>query len=1093
MKKPPPPLAVAWLLMLAAGTASAANCTSTASGNWTNPGIWSCGLVPGTGDNVTIANLNHTVVITDARRANTLTFTGGVQPATLQIQNGGSLRVNGNATINAPTAAVTKLIQLQAVSSLTVGGTLDLNGGGGANRFAEVRVEGGSSLTVAGSITLSNNPRSRLNFLAAGILNLGRHMRQTGTFSCPACTVNFTGGQNQDIAGTPSGYTYFNIVDQKTGNAAIFFEDTTINGSITDNGGLDLLNGGPPIVTLGGASVQAINGLAAVTTFDSLIVAQAAGGSVTLSHDIYIASALTLTTGIINGGSSKVILDAAATLSGGSASSYVSGCIQKNLDPGQTLNFRAAGRDEFPVGLAGSYLPVEITAGRTSTAGNLVVCVTAGDHPQMTIAAGGGIDTSKSLNRYWSMTSTTLNTTAALVDAIFKFPNGASEYDAGAAPANFIVERFNGTLWSPTTLVAAGATSTRARNINLTAGINAFAIGEPLPGFTASPGRFNAFETSTPAGSLIGRIFTKLAGANFALDIISINASRTALGGAVTNVTVNLLDSSNNSGALNVATGCRATWTFVQCLAGGAGGCPQGAINIPAAGRVTLNNINAARARREARIQVVRGGTTACSTDRFSIRPGSFAVTSTNATNITSGGAPAFKTGASFNLTATAIAGYDGTPALDNAKVVGTPNPGTIGGAFGAAPVATGIATGSAFTYSEVGNFGLQTDAVTDASFTSADPANDCTADTSSAPVGGKYGCVIGSTAVAPGTGLGFGRFIPDHFFLAGGSTLTNRSAAACAPPSTFSYLGEGMALAFTLQARNTALAVTQNYAGAYAKLNPATIAQLGLGASSGTTNLTSRLDLSAGSAGSFAAGQAAVTATVGVARAVPDNPDGPFTATKIGVAPSDSDGVTARTADLNVDVDGVGGNDHVQVGGDTELRFGRLRLQNALGSEKLALPVPIETQYWSGGAFVTNTLDSCTSIPRSAVALGSYSGALSPAPNCLTFVQQNPITFSSGVGTLALAAPSGGASGSLLLTPNLGTATAGSFCSAAGVAPTSPATAAGLGYLLGRWDDAANPDANANTSYDDKPSARAAFGLYGSQPGNFIYFRENY
>ena len=357
-------------------------------------------------------------------------------------------------------------------------------------------------------------------------------------------------------------------------------------------------------------------------------------------------------------------------------------------------------------------------------------------------------------------------------------------------------------------------------------------------------------------------------------------------------------------------------------------------------------------------------------------------------------------------------------------------------------------------------------------------------------------GVVVTGDSGQDGTGAagGFvGRFRPDHLFVAAGSTLTNRSAAACAPASTFSYLGEGMALAFTLQARNTALAVTQNYAGTYAKLNPATIAQLGLGAASGATNLTSRLDLSAGSAGSFASGQAAVTATVGVARAVPDNPDGPFTAAKIGVAPSDSDGVTARTADLNLDVDGVGGNDHVQVGGDTELRFGRLRLQNALGSEKLALPVPIETQYWSGGAFVTNTLDSCTSIPRSAVALGSYTGALSPAPNCLTFVQQNPISFAGGAGTLTLAAPSGGASGSLLLTPNLGTASTGSFCSAAGVVPTSPATAAGLGYLLGRWDDAANPDANANTGYDDKPSARAAFGLYGSQPGNFIYFRENY
>ena len=58
-------------------------------------------------------------------------------------------------------------------------------------------------------------------------------------------------------------------------------------------------------------------------------------------------------------------------------------------------------------------------------------------------------------------------------------------------------------------------------------------------------------------------------------------------------------------------------------------------------------------------------------------------------------------------------------------------------------------------------------------------------------------------------------------------------------------------------------------------------------------------------------------------------------------------------------------------------------------------------------------------------------------------------------------------------------------------------ATAAGLSYLLGRWNDnpltGGDPDGNANTNYDDKPAGRAAFGLYGTQPNNFIFFRENF
>ena len=226
---------------------------------------------------------------------------------------------------------------------------------------------------------------------------------------------------------------------------------------------------------------------------------------------------------------------------------------------------------------------------------------------------------------------------------------------------------------------------------------------------------------------------------------------------------------------------------------------------------------------------------------------------------------------------------------------------------------------------------------------------------------------------------------------------------------------------------------------------------------------------------------------TVAITRAVPDNPDGPFSTAKIGVAPSDSDGVTARTADMNMDVDGAGGNDHVQVGANTEIRFGRLRMDNAVGSEALALPVPIRTEYWTGSAFATNTLDSCTTLARSDIALD-----FNPPSNltaCETAVSAASVPFTAGVGTLSLTAPGAGNNGSVLLTANLGTA-AGSYCNPGAFVA---ATNAGRLYLLGRWDDAANPDANANTMYDDKPAARAAFGLYGSQPSNFIYFRENF
>jgi hypothetical protein len=316
--------------------------------------------------------------------------------------------------------------------------------------------------------------------------------------------------------------------------------------------------------------------------------------------------------------------------------------------------------------------------------------------------------------------------------------------------------------------------------------------------------------------------------------------------------------------------------------------------------------------------------------------------------------------------------------------------------------------------------------------------------------------------------------------------------------------MNEGISLSLTLQARNASGVRTENYEGGYAKLNPAAIAQLGLGAvginpGGAAVNLTARLDQSLGSAGSFTDGQAVVAAVVPVSRASPDAPDGPYSNLRIGVAAqepppaSGGDSVAMRGADFNLDVDSAGGNDHVQIGASTIVRFGRLRLQNAVGSEKLALPIPMEVQYWNGAGFVRNPDDSCTALPRSALVLSGYTGAVDPAGgNCKTFVQQDPITFTAGAAAPTLAAPTGGVAGSVLVTPNLRPVPAGSFCDNA-ASGEDAATAAARSYLLGRWNDASDPDGNANTAYDDNPSSRAAFGLFGSQPSNFIYFRENF
>ena len=58
-------------------TAHAATCSSVRSGNWNDPGTWSCGLIPGAGDNATI-NGGDTITVTGDADVMNLTVYGAL-------------------------------------------------------------------------------------------------------------------------------------------------------------------------------------------------------------------------------------------------------------------------------------------------------------------------------------------------------------------------------------------------------------------------------------------------------------------------------------------------------------------------------------------------------------------------------------------------------------------------------------------------------------------------------------------------------------------------------------------------------------------------------------------------------------------------------------------------------------------------------------------------------------------------------------------------------------------------------------------------------------------------------------------------------
>lgn len=1037
------------------------------------------------------------VTVSAARTVNTPVSVTG----TLAIS--GAVTVTNNSTVTA-SGAITGTVAgstwtnaanstLNVSGALLATGTLNASASGntvhydGAGAQAVKLAAGGNyhHLTASGGNT--KTPAAGTHNIA-GNLTVGTGTIFNANTSDP--TINVTG--NVTIAGT---YTASNnagrpltiggnlvLTGTYTGNSA----PVNLAGNFTDSG---TFTSGAGVFTFNGTAAQTLDGTTAETSITNVVMnntaALAADRSLTLNHALRAVTTLALTSGRIVTGANKVVFpNSGGAITGAGANNFIAGRLEMVVPtgPGSTV---------FPVGTdsAGlAYTPAAFNF-PGGVGGSLLVYVVLGDHPQI---ATSTLDATKSVNRYWVATTSGVGGTpldpTKVYDATFTFIN--TDVDSGANPLNFEIERYDSATWFTPT---AGTRTSTTTQVLGAAGLGDFAIAEKKV-IIPPPGDFNAFETTTAGGAITGRIFTKLVGTNFALDVVAILSG--AQHATFTNtVQVDLVTGS--TGGLN----CPGTPATIA-------GTTQ-SVNLTA-GRGTTGNFNVASAYPNVRVRVrypVASPTvTSCSTDNFAIRPTAFTVTSSNATQTDSSGAPAIKTGANFNLTAASVAGYDGTPSVDSTKVVGTPVAGTIGGSFGAAPVVTGTAVGNAFFYSEVGNFGLNANAVYDSSFTSVDQAGgDCTADFSNTLVGGKYGCSFGSTAIAQITGSsGFGRFIPDNFNVI--YTTQPVFATSC---GSFGYVGNSFTHTVTPVLTVTARQgisngltnlTTTNYAGAYAKLTNASLSQVPYDTQAGRY---SRFDALGGGAtpaldttGSPAtAGDPAIAAFVNGVSALSfaahtltftrsaTTPNAPFDADiALALNVIDTDGVAFAANPASFGAASAGNGIAFNTG--KPMRYGRLAIRNANGSQLVPLQIRIEAQHWAGApsnAFITNIADSCTTIAASDIAMSGYTNNLSGSPLCETAVSGGGV-LSAGRRTLLLAAPGSGNNGSVTLTVNLGSSASGNTCATVGAAP-GPATTANRPHLQGKWSGAA---------YDQNPAARATFGVYrGSE--EVIHIREMY
>ena len=389
---------------------------------------------------------------------------------------------------------------------------------------------------------------------------------------------------------------------------------------------------------------------------------------------------------------------------------------------------------------------------------------------------------------------------------------------------------------------------------------------------------------------------------------------------------------------------------------------------------------------------------------------------------------------------------------------------GTVLGSLGNGVVSgfsSGTVTVGNLTYSEVGSFLLNTSAV----------------------VGNYLGTAGLSLDAAVFRAGGtqsnrVGRFVPAGFARSG-TAVTHRSALSCSPASTFSYLDENFNVGFTLTAQNAVGGTTQNYTGSFAKLDLSAPTGFNLAGIAGTVLFKNggRL-LASASSGTWGSGVTSGLVLTAMARRSASGPDGPFDTAQFGIAPVDSDNVTMLSPDLDTDSPGNGVD--ASLLGTIPLRYGRLRLQNALGAAGRALNLALTAQHWNGSAYNTNPLDACSRINASHLNFSNLRKQLTPADLTMSpiSVTVNPTTPAF----IRLSAPAGNRVGSVDVGVALGATGADASC--IGATPAKAATAgANLLALRGAW-------CGANAVND--PSARATWGLYRGADG-MIYQRENY
>ncbi len=314
-----------------------------------------------------------------------------------------------------------------------------------------INMTAGMTTSTGGSITtlsIANYTQTIGNFTAPANLNVsGNWTHDVGTFTPGTNTVTFNGGGAQQINGTGTSETFYNVIVNKGGNtltaggskqtittnnltqtagnitmtglaapatlningnylltAGTFTASTSTNiqGNWTKNGGT--FTPGTNTVTFNGIAAQLINGSQACAFYNfTMNNTLGGGGGVTLSVSpaaaTTVSNTLTLTSGLITTDATNImwLLNGASTTVG-SANSYVNGPM--NYDTKANTVFATI---NFPIGKTPEWRPVVLTVKHTN---NTTFTYNAEMFASSAMALGwtmpGTVDT-VSFMRYWDV------------------------------------------------------------------------------------------------------------------------------------------------------------------------------------------------------------------------------------------------------------------------------------------------------------------------------------------------------------------------------------------------------------------------------------------------------------------------------------------------------------------------------------------------------------------------------------------------------------------------------------------------------------------------------------------------------------------